>query len=127
MLEARHFIIFTDHKPTTYAFRQKRDKFSPRQFNHLNYTPQFTTDIRHISAQGNVVADAVSCVESITAPPSHETLAAAQNSDYELRTLLKANSALRLEKQSIPGTTVSIYCDRSAGKPGPYIPAPLRL
>jgi cleavage and polyadenylation specificity factor subunit 1 len=30
MLEARHFIIFTDHKPITYAFQQKRDKCSPR-------------------------------------------------------------------------------------------------
>jgi cleavage and polyadenylation specificity factor subunit 1 len=28
MLEARHFIIFTDHKPITYAFQQKRDKCS---------------------------------------------------------------------------------------------------
>jgi hypothetical protein len=26
MLEARQFIIFTDHKPITYAFQQKRDK-----------------------------------------------------------------------------------------------------
>jgi cleavage and polyadenylation specificity factor subunit 1 len=26
MLEARHFIIFTDHKPITYTFQQKRDK-----------------------------------------------------------------------------------------------------
>jgi cleavage and polyadenylation specificity factor subunit 1 len=33
MLEARHFVIFTDHKPITYAFQQKRDKCSPRQFN----------------------------------------------------------------------------------------------
>jgi hypothetical protein len=37
MLEARHFIIFTYHKPITYAFQQKRDKCSPRQFNHLDY------------------------------------------------------------------------------------------
>jgi hypothetical protein len=29
MLEARHFTIFTDHKPITFAFRQKRDSFSP--------------------------------------------------------------------------------------------------
>jgi hypothetical protein len=36
MLEARHFIIFTDHKPITYAFQQKRVKCSPRQFNHLD-------------------------------------------------------------------------------------------
>jgi cleavage and polyadenylation specificity factor subunit 1 len=32
MLEARHFIIFTDHL----AFQQKRDRCSPRQFNHLD-------------------------------------------------------------------------------------------
>jgi hypothetical protein len=37
MLEARHFIIFTDHKAITYAFQQKRDKCSPWQFNHLDF------------------------------------------------------------------------------------------
>jgi hypothetical protein len=59
MLEAHHFIIFTDHKPITYAFQ--RDKCSPRQFNHLDFFAQFTTDMRHIvSGQDNVVADAVS-------------------------------------------------------------------
>jgi cleavage and polyadenylation specificity factor subunit 1 len=47
MLEARHFVIFTDHKPLTYAFSQRRDKCSPRQFNHLDFISQFTTDIRH--------------------------------------------------------------------------------
>jgi hypothetical protein len=31
MLEARHFIIFTDHKPFIYAFQQKWGKCSPRQ------------------------------------------------------------------------------------------------
>jgi cleavage and polyadenylation specificity factor subunit 1 len=44
-LEARHFIIFIDHKPITYAFQQKWDKCSPRQFNHLDFIAQFTTDI----------------------------------------------------------------------------------
>lgn len=29
MLEARHFIIFTDHKPLTFAFSQKNGKCSP--------------------------------------------------------------------------------------------------
>jgi hypothetical protein len=55
MLEARHFIL-TDHKPITFAFRHNRDKCSPRQFNHLNFISQFSTDIRHISGQ-DVVAD----------------------------------------------------------------------
>jgi hypothetical protein len=34
---------------------------------------------------------------------------------------------LWLEKLPIPGTTVSIYCDTSAGTLRPYIPAPLWL
>jgi cleavage and polyadenylation specificity factor subunit 1 len=40
MLEARHFTIFTDHKPFTFAFQQKRDNCSPRQFNHLDFIAQ---------------------------------------------------------------------------------------
>jgi hypothetical protein len=127
MLEARHFIIFTDHKPITYAFQQKRDKCLPRQFNHLDFVSQFTTDIRHISGQNNVVADALSRVEAISAPPSYDALVASQNSDDELRTLLGSTTALRLEKVLIPGTTVSICCDTSTGRPRPYVPAPLRL
>ena len=60
MLEARRFVIFNEHKPLTYVFSHRRDKCTPRQFNHLDYISQFTTDIRHISGQDNVVADAVS-------------------------------------------------------------------
>jgi hypothetical protein len=124
MLEARHFVIFTDHKPFTYAFQQKRDKCSPRQFNHLDFVAQFTTDVRHICGQDNVVAEALSRVESITASPSPDALAASQLDDGELRTLLASDTALRLEKQQIR-TAVSRYCDKSAGKPRPYIPGPL--
>jgi cleavage and polyadenylation specificity factor subunit 1 len=81
MPEARHFTNFTNHKSITYAFQQNRDKCSPRQFNHLDFIAQFTTDIRHISGQDNVVADTLSRFESVTAPPSYETLAASQDAD----------------------------------------------
>jgi ribonuclease HI len=49
VMEACHFIIFTDHKTITYAIQYKRNKRSPRQFSHFDFIPQFTTDIRHIS------------------------------------------------------------------------------
>jgi cleavage and polyadenylation specificity factor subunit 1 len=88
MLEARHFTIFTDHKPIIYAFQQKRDKCSPLQFNQLDFVAQFTTDIRHICGQDDVVADALPRLESITVPPSYDALAASQNGDNELRALL---------------------------------------
>jgi hypothetical protein len=68
MLEARH-IIFTDHKPITFAFTKRTDKFSPRQFRYLDFIAQFTTDIRHTSEQGNIVANALS---RITVEPAQE-------------------------------------------------------
>jgi cleavage and polyadenylation specificity factor subunit 1 len=74
MLEARHFIIFTDHKPITYAFQQKRDKCSPLQFNHLHFITQFTTDIQHISGQDNV-ANTLSRVESALNRACHSNTA----------------------------------------------------
>ncbi|GBN22956.1 hypothetical protein AVEN_248336-1 [Araneus ventricosus] len=54
MLEGRNFILFTDHKPLTFAFRQKEYECSPRQ---LDLIGQFTTDIRHLKGTDNVVAD----------------------------------------------------------------------
>jgi cleavage and polyadenylation specificity factor subunit 1 len=125
-LEARHFIIFTDHKPITFAFQHKRYQCPPRQFNHLDYVSQFTTDIRHISGQDNVVADALSRIESISASVTHDGLAAYQADDDNLQTLLIANTALRLEKLLIAGTTVDLCCEISSGKPRPYVPALLR-
>jgi cleavage and polyadenylation specificity factor subunit 1 len=80
ILEARPFTIFTDHKPIICAFQENRDKCSPRQFKHLDFVTQFTTDIGHISGQDNA-ADALSPVESVTATTSYDVLAASQDGD----------------------------------------------
>jgi cleavage and polyadenylation specificity factor subunit 1 len=79
------------------------------------------------SRKDNVVADTLYRVGFVSAPPWHEALAAAQDSDEELRTHLAANNTLWLEKQPIPGTTFSIYCDTSAGKPRPLIPLRIQV
>jgi hypothetical protein len=85
------------------------------------------TDIRHISGQGNVAADALARVESTTAPPPYNILTTSQDSDDELKTLLGSTTTLRLKKLPIPGTTMSIYSDASTGRSRPYVPAPLRF
>jgi hypothetical protein len=126
MLEARHVVIFTDHKPLTYAFSQKRDKCTPRQFNHLDFISQFTTDIRHVSGQNNVVADALSRVEAVCKPVSPEALAEAQGTDTELATLSQGTTALRLQKFQVPGSDVGLYCEMSTTRPRPYVPETLR-
>lgn len=39
---------------------------------------------------------------------------------------LPLGTSLKLEKIEIPGTKISIFCDRSTGRSRPYLPAPLR-
>ena len=126
MPEARHFIVLTDHKPLTFAFHQRKDKCSPRQFNQFDFISQFTTDIRHISGQDNIVADTLSRVETITAPVTHAMLATAQQDDEELQKLLATPTALKMTKFAVPqlfGNPIQLYCDTSTGKPRPYVPS----
>ena len=78
MIEARHFTIYTDHKPLIFAFHQKRDKCSPRQFRHLDFIAQFSTDIQHVTGQENIVADTISRIDAISTPVTHTTLSEAQ-------------------------------------------------
>jgi hypothetical protein len=55
------------------------------------------------------------------------SLAARRCSTAEVFGAPRRYPAMRLEKLPIPDTTVSIYCDTSAGRPRPYMPASLRL
>ena len=125
-VEGRDFIIFTDHKPLTFAFQQDLNKCSPRQFRYLDYISQFTTDVRHVSGVSNVVADALSRIESIETI-DYKRLAEAQLGDDELRLILEENtSVLKLKKINFPHLEIEIYCDTSHNSIRPYIPATLR-
>ena len=83
-------------------------------------------DIRHFSGQDNMVANVLSCVEAFCASVSPEALAKEQANDAELTALLEGNTALRLEKISVPGLDVVIHCHTSASRPRAYVPATLR-
>ncbi|CAH8676919.1 unnamed protein product [Schistosoma rodhaini] len=60
LLQGRDFVIFTDHKPLTYAFNAKSDRYSPRETRQLDYISQFSTNIQFIKGESNVVADTLS-------------------------------------------------------------------
>jgi hypothetical protein len=79
---------------------------SPRQFRHLEFIAQFSTDFRHISGQDNVVADALSRAHSVMTPLDYQALASSQDQDAELQDVLQNSSALRLEHMPIPATDV---------------------
>nr|XP_037877596.1 uncharacterized protein LOC101739129 isoform X2 [Bombyx mori] len=121
MLEARHFTIYTDHKPISFAFHERKQNCSPRQFRHLDFISQFTTDIRHISGKNNVVADTLSRVDELEAPICLADLANAQNCDPELAQYLTDSLSLRLKKMDYPGCRNPLYCDISTPTPRPFI------
>lgn len=120
MVESKPFYILTDHKPIVSAFKKPLDSCSPRQFRYLDFISQFSTDVRYIAGEDNVVADALSRTEAIA--PVDELLNALANSqatDSELRELLRNGSSLKLEK--VHYGSVKLFCDVSGTKQRPYI------
>ncbi|GFW85499.1 hypothetical protein TNCV_145441 [Trichonephila clavipes] len=124
MLEARDFTVFTDHKPFTYAFRQKSDKCSPRQIRQLDFISQFTTNIVHIPGSDNIAADVLSRVSAITFPSQidYDCIAETQQTDQEIHTLIASGTSLELKKVTFPNSSTEIMCDLSTGTARPYIP-----
>ncbi|EFA00751.2 hypothetical protein TcasGA2_TC003635 [Tribolium castaneum] len=114
---------------TKYCNVQKPDKASPRQLRHLDFIGQFSTEVVHIAGESNAVADALSRIDEIVTPTalSPEELQAEQETDPELKDLLKSTTtSLRLKKCTPVGTTASFYCDTSTQFVRPYVPFRLR-
>ncbi|GFT22090.1 integrase catalytic domain-containing protein [Trichonephila clavipes] len=123
VLEAQH-CIYTDHKPITYAFLQRREKLPPVQHNQLSFIGQFTTDIQHISGAENGVADVFSRISYIVPPPEDiKAIAEAQKGDTELLHLQTSDNSLKMEKIEVPGSDVTLICDTSMPRPRPSAPA----
>lgn len=121
----REFTIFTDHKPLIGAINSKCER-SPRQSRHLDFITQFTSDLQHVRGKDNVVADALSRLEdaSINAVETNmQSLAAAQNDDEDLKNIILAESnSVKMEKITMPGTTIVLWCETSTGKTRPFVP-----
>lgn len=127
MVEARNFSVYTDHKPITYAFRKKPQSCSPRQARHLDFISQYTTDIRFVSGEHNVVADALSRIEAVNDPLDFEALAAAQKNDKVLHEFLNnSNSGLQLKLIPIPGSSTSLFCDVATKTARPFVTTEFR-
>ena len=71
-LEARPFHVITDHLPLTTALSRKSDHRLARQSRALENVAQYTSDIRYVQGQDNVVADALSRPPHSSAKPSDD-------------------------------------------------------
>lgn len=126
MLEGRPFIVFTDHKPLCFAFKQKSDKASPRQLRQLDFISQFTTNIQHVKGIENVVPDFLSRIESINCGViDYELISTQQESDDETQCIAKGESStsLNLKKVQIPNSDKQLFCDVSDNIIRPYVPS----
>ena len=116
-------MIFTDHKPLTFALKSSSDRYSPREIRQLDYISQFTADIRHISGRDNVVADALSRITSVGTLPSIdlEQMASLQQAENH-----PVDTSLKLQRLPLPTSDGSILCDVSQSVPRPLVPDPMR-
>ena len=131
LLEGRQFHVLTDHKPLTYALNSRSDRHSPRQARQLDYIAQFTSTIRHVHGMDNVVADALSRIETnalLTGQPPNVDFAAiakTQATDPQIRSLQSSpTSTLTVEAVPLANSTDPLYCDTSTGTQRPLVPLP---
>ena len=130
-LEGKPFIIYTDHKPLTQAISSPSDTRSPRQTRHLSYVAEFTSDIRYIKGERNVVADALSRPSSVLVPaiasvsfpevPGVDLVAMAAAQDPG--SLLETTS---LQLCRLPFSGTSMWCDTGGGRVRPLVPSQYR-
>lgn len=129
ILEGRRFIVYTDHKPLTFALATRCDKFSPRETRHLDFISQFTSDIRYIKGSSNLIADALSRhhLNYIANPLSFSwcEIAKAQKDDPDLARC-QTSSSLKLQEFPLPDGDGHIICDTTTGKPRPFVPSRFR-
>ena len=133
LVEGRSFIIWTDHKPLTFALHKMTDAWSARQQRHLAYVAEFCSELRHVPGKMNVVADSLSrppaeaatppavCAGVPTAssgPLSWRFIAAGQSMCQETMKLV-ASSSLQLQGMEIEGG--KLWCDVSTGVWRPLI------
>lgn len=133
LCEGRPLTIYTDHRPLVHAFTKvSTSSETSRRTRQLLFISEFSTDIRHINGNENVVADALSRVASISCPTSldYDLLADSQKSDDYIAQYLKGNNGTNnsvvIKSIFLPTCNRNIFCEMSTSKARPYLPKDFR-
>ena len=125
-IEGRTFTYFTDQAPLCKAIFSPSQNSSPRQQRHIIFTTQFTSDLRYVQGEKNVVAD---CLLRITTSVFEENeainfleMADAQQRGPIIDHIQTSKNSLKLEYQPLPNQGVSVLGDILTGKFRPLRP-----
>ena len=129
-LEGRNFFVNTDHKPLTFVMSSVTERASLRQTRHLAFIAEFTTDIRYVKGETNLVADALSrpSVSAIHDGPviDYKELSLDQANDAEFTRLRHSTTSTMNFKLLKSFNNQLIWCDVSTGHNWPYLTAKFR-
>ena len=122
MVEGRLFTLYTDHKPLTLVMPTTTAR-TPRQERNLSYISEFTTDIRHVQGEKNLVADHLSrpIMAALLPAVGLEMMAQTQTRDPEIQAARTAITSLVLKDVELNDTT--LLRNVSGGVPRPLVPA----
>ena len=126
-LEGRNFFVNTDHKPLTFVMSSVTDRPPLCQTRQLAFIAEFTTDIRYVKGETNLVANALSrpSVSVIDNGPAinYKDLSIDQAQDAEFTKLRHSTSSTMNFKLLKSFDNQLIWCDVSTGHNRPYITA----
>ena len=132
-VEGRDFEILTDHKPLTNIFSAEMKNATPFQTRQVTFISNFTTRIKYIPGEENVVADYLSrpnglCNALYTEIPliDYAQFAEAQQNDPEIAALLTDPQSLELEYRALPNSDAPLIVDISSGQDRPLVPMNFR-
>ena len=125
-IEGRPFTTYTDHAALCHAITSQSKNLSRRQFRHLDFIAQFTTNLRHLPGPDNNVADCLSrplcAIFEEQLPIDYAAIATAQQYDDSIQSLITDSNFLELSYQPIPGSDFELLGDISWGHFLPSIP-----
>ena len=145
-INGRHLTIWSDHQPFINAFKSTNSvQFDPIATNQLNEISQWTSDVRHLAGQKNVVADFLSrppagqigaAYRQPTELQRFDKIAAVSFNTINIQQLATAQATCPDVKAHREGNhpegilvqdvtfepDVKLCCDTSTGQPRPLVP-----
>ena len=118
IIEGRHVILFTDHKPLTTAYRSPNPAKSDRQQRHWCVITEYVSEVEYVRGVDNIVADCLSRPVNAIHVDAHDltSLTEQQLTDSET-----AEFKQRLKAFPLNGD-LEILCDHSTSHPRPFVP-----